>query len=355
MMRAAVSLLVALALTGCRTPEPAAEERAAGAEPAIAEAPSPSQVEGDEKPGKDDGAAKTSSDPKLPSEPPAEAAPTEGKTPAEPTPVEPTPVGPTANVPADVEPPGDDGPEQVPPAAEPAIPDGIQTYFAGDLESDDPRFTARKPPKRAEELEGLLDVRPLLGQTVLASPKDAAEVLATVAVEGLVTPTESCPWVSFDQELAWTKGKIRCGDLFLRQPDTGEGMVEMVPVLETVTTKGTRWSRIIATQGGRTGWVKTEIAPRRFTKVLAEYSAGGSRTWDRTLYAEPGGTPTKLAFRGAIALRIRETKKVDGRTWLRVEARVDQCIEGSRRKLGEGWMPQHAEGGSLNVYYELSC
>jgi hypothetical protein len=85
------------------------------------------------------------------------------------------------------------------------------------------------------------------------------------------------------------------------------------------------------------------------------HAAGGSRTWDRMLYTEPGATPTKIEFRGAIAFRIRETKHVDGRTWLRVEARVDQCIEGSRRKLGDGWLPQHDEDGALNVYYELSC
>lgn len=279
--------------------------------------------------------------------------------------------GPTTT--ADAVQPADGGPTSEPteatraaePTPEPGTADptpapttpAITAFFASYPEDAvaDPRYTARKPPKRKGEIRGLLDVRPLLGQPVLASPKPTAAVIATLAPEGLVTSTDSCMWVLFQPEIAWTKGKIRCGDLFVRQPDEGEGMEEMVPVLETVTAGGTRWARIIATNDGRTGWVATESAPRRFAKVLARYSAGGSPTWDRTLYAEPGVGPVKLEFRGAIALRIRESRVVDGRTWLRVEARVDQCIEGSRRKLGEGWLPQHAEDGALNVYYELSC
>jgi hypothetical protein len=321
-MRATLSLWVAWALGGCNTSEPAPEPSAE--EPAIAAAPS------------------------------AEAAGRAGEGGAE-TPV----AGEPTEVPAaDADPDPTAAPPVEPAAAgSTPAPADIQAFFSSYPEDalEDPRYTARKLPKRAEELRGLLDVRPLLGQPVLASPRPDADVIATIAPEGLVTPTESCMWVMFQQEIEWTKGRIRCGDVFLRQPDTGEGNEEMVPVLETVTVKGTRWSRIIATNGGRTGWVKTAKAPTRFSKVLGRYAAGGSRTWDRMLYAEPGASPTKIEFRGAIALAIRGTRTVDGRTWLRVEARVDQCIEGSRRKLGEGWLPQHAEDGALNVYYELSC
>lgn len=311
MTRAALPLLLALALDGCRTSEPLTGERATSEGPVVTE------------------------------EPTSEAA-GEGK--------------PAAAEPAAAEPAAADAIDSTAPTST-SSPATITAFFPSypEVALAEPRYTARKPPKRAGEVRGLLDVRPLLGQPVLASPKPTAEVIATIAPEGLVTSTDSCMWVLFQQEIAWTKGKLRCGDLFSREPDSGEGTEEMVPVLETITAKGTRWSRIIATNDGRTGWVKTESAPRRFTKVLTKYAAGGSRTWDRMLYAEPGVSPLKLDFRGAIALRIREARVVDGRTWLRVEARVDQCIEDSHRNLGEGWLPQHAEDGSLNVYYELSC
>jgi hypothetical protein len=323
-----LQILLALAVVGCRTPEPRAGERVTSDEPALAVAPA-----GEGKAAGDPAEGKTTEGKTT------EGKATEGKT------TEGTPTESTAT---------DEPADPVPPVTAPA---GIEPFFASDDDEAvaDARYTARKPPKRAGEIRGLLDVRPLLGQPVLASPKPDAEVIATLETAGLVTPTDSCMWVIYQDEIKWNKGKIRCGDVFLREPDSGEGHEEMVPVLETVTSKGVRYSRIIATNAGRTGWVKTENVPRSFSKVLAKYAAGGSRTWDRTIYSEPGVSPVKLEFRGAIALRIRETRTVDGRTWLRVEARVDQCLEESNRKLGEGWLPQHAEDGSLNVYYELSC
>lgn len=243
-----------------------------------------------------------------------------------------------------------------PPGAEPAA---LDPFFASYPEQAlaEPRYVARKPPKRAGEVQGLLPLRALLGQAVLASARPTAEVIGTLEPAGitLTTPSEVCSWVLFQPEIAWTKGKLRCGDVFLREPVDGEPTDYLVPVLETVTIEGTRFARIIATPAGRTGWVRAERVPLRFTKVLAKYATGGSPTWDRMLYAEPGVSPVAIEFRGAIALRIGETRKVDGRTWLRVEARVDQCIENSRRKLGEGWLPLHAEDGALNVYYEISC
>jgi hypothetical protein len=346
--------LVVLALGGCRTSEPLSGERTTNGEPGGAVAAASA---GGADEGKDAAGGAVAGEGKVGAGEPDEGkAAGEGKGVGEGKAVVDEQAG---AEPADGE-PGDQaaaGAEPTPsdPAAPPSVE--IQTFYASYPEeaTGDARFTARKLPKRAEEIRGLLDVRPLLGQPVLASPKPTADVVATITPEGLVTPTDSCIWVTFQQELKWTKGRIRCGDVFLREPDTGEGHEEMVPVLETVTVKGTRWSRIIANNAGRTGWVKTESVPRKFTKVLARYAAGSSRTWDRMLYGEPGVSPVKIEFRGAIALKIEETRKVDGRTWIRVVARVDQCVEDSRRKLGEGWLPQHAEDGSLNVYYELSC
>ena len=347
-MRAALPCLVVLALAGCRTSEPLAGDRTTSGEPGspVASASAGSAGEGKEAAG--GAVAGGSAEGK-----PGASEPVEGEAEA------------VVDAPLGAEPAGGGaggevaGAEPIPSPGDPAVPPPVelQTFSASYPEeaTGDARYTARKPPKRPEEIRGLLDVRPLLGQPVLASPRPTAEVLATIAPEGLVTPTDSCIWVLFQQEIKWTKGRIRCGDLFLREPDTGEGYEEVVPVFETVTVGGTRYGRIIATNAGRTGWVKTESVPRKFTKVLAKYAAGGSRTWDRMLYGEPGVSPVKLEFRGAIALRIEETRTVDGRTWLRVVARVDQCLEDSRRKLGEGWLPQHAEDGSLNVYYELSC
>jgi len=340
-MRGTLPFLLVLALGGCRTSEALTGDRTSSDEPALAVVSEPAAAE--EAPAGESAGAEAITDAsgegKAAVDEPAGAEPDDGKPGGEAAHAEPI----------------DPSPAPSDPSA--ATAPSIQTFFASDSDEAlaDARFTARKLPKRAEEIRGLLDVRPLLGQPVLASARSTADVIATITPEGLVTPTDACPWVIFQHELEWTKGRIRCGDVFLREPDSGEGHEEMVPVLETVTIKGARYSRIIVTNEGRTGWVKTESVPRKLSKVLAKYAAGGSRTWDRMLYAEPGTSPVKLEFRGAIALKIEETRKVDGRTWLRVVARVDQCLESSRRKLGEGWLPQHAEDGSLNVYYELSC
>jgi hypothetical protein len=338
--RPAQSLVLVLAFAGCRASEPLAGDRTTTAEPVLAvsstaeptaEGPagteaSTAAVEGkatDDKPTSPEGTAVAVGGT------PTEGTPTEGQ----PTEGKPLPADP-ALVPAEISP-----------------------FFASDSDEAlaDARYTARKLPKRPGEILGLLDVRPLLGQPVLAAAKPSAEVIATLEPAGITTPTDSCMWVSFQQELEWTKGRIRCGDVFMRNADTGESFEYLVPVLQTVTRDGARWSRIIATNDGRTGWVKTDRVPLRFSKILARYAAGGSRTWDRMLYAEPGQSPVKVDFRGAVAFEILETRKVDGRIWLRVAARVDQCLENSKRKLGEGWLPQHDTDGALNVYYELSC
>jgi uncharacterized low-complexity protein len=339
-----LQILVVLALVGCRRSEPLAGEQMPSGEPALAVAPAgegKATVETTPQGGLAEGKA---AEGKATDGKATEGKTTEGKTTAGEA-ADGTPTQSTVT---------DEPADPVPPVTAPA---GIEPFFASDDDEAvaEARYTARKPPKRGGEIRGLLDVRPLLGQPVLASPKPDADVIATIAPAGLVTPTDSCMWVIYQDEIKWTKGKIRCGDVFLREPDSGEGHEEMVPVLETVTAKGIRYSRIIATNAGRTGWVKTESVPQRFSKVLARYAAGGSRTWDRMIYSEPGVSPVKIEFRGAVALKIAETRTVDGRIWLRVVARVDQCLEESNRKLGEGWLPQHAEDGALNVYYELSC
>lgn len=351
MRRSILACVLVLGLAGCRTSEP------------LAEAPSSARAV--------DGAAEQSGEGEAAAAAGGVGPADEGEVPA--TPGE----GETAGEVVATEPAGaSDGQPGAPtdvaasgPAAAQAGPTPapgakkkrarIKVFFASDPDEalENRRYTARKPPERPGQVLGLLDVRPLLDQPVLAAPKPDAEVIATLTPKGLVTATDACMWVIFQHDIPWTKGQLRCGDVFLRQRSGAEGTEEMLPMFELFKDDaGALWGRVIATNDGRPGWVRIVEPFRPFVDVLSEYSAGGSKTWDRVIYGEPGGTPVKLGFRGAIALQVREALVDEaGRTWLRVEARVDQCIEGSRRKLGEGWMPQHAEDGALNVYYELSC
>lgn len=354
MQRSILSCVLALGLAGCRTPESVTGARASSAEPAEGAAGQTGEGE----------ATATTGGVEQTGEGEGESAATvgEGEVTREVVATEPADASEgTPAAPAGVDASGAAATQAGPIAAPGAKKKRarIKLFFASDPEEalENRRYTARVPPEPPGQILGLLDVRPLLDQPVLSSPKPDAEVIATLTPKGLVTPTDACMWVIFQQEIPWTKGKIRCGDVFLRERTGAEGTEAMLPMLELFKDDaGAVWGRVIATNDGRTGWVRIVDWFRPFVDVLSEYSAGGSQTWDRVLYSEPGGTPVKIKFRGAIALQVHEALvDTEGRTWLRVAARVDQCIEGTRRKLGEGWIPQHDADGALNVYYELSC
>lgn len=370
MRRSILSCVLALGLVGCRTSEPVTGARASSADPEegaagqTGEGQATATASGAEQNGEGEGQAAVAGGAEQAGEGEGEAAATveEGEAAGEVVVSKPAdPSGGTPGAPAGVDASGAAAAQAGSIAASGAKKKRarIKAFFASDPEEalENRRYTARKPPEPAGQILGLLDVRPLLDQPVLASPKDDAEVIATLTPKGLTTPTDACMWVVFQQEIPWTKGKLRCGDVFLRERTGAEGTEEMLPMLELFKDDaGALWGRVIATNDGRTGWVRIVEWFRPFVDVLSEYSAGGSPTWDRVIYSEPGGTPVKIKFRGAIALQVHEALvDAEGRTWLRVEARVDQCIEGSRRKLGAGWIPQHDEHGALNVYYELSC
>lgn len=121
---------------------------------------------------------------------------------------------------------------------------------------------------------------------------------------------------------------------------------------------------------GEEGWFQVALDPRaekrgwikpggKYTPLGVLLGAGRptyfAATWDRMVYAEPGGEGAPIQVpAGEVGYRAQLSRFLGGRLWLKLEVVPDACDEESEA-LAEGWVPAHAPDGRVWAWFKLDC
>lgn len=150
--------------------------------------------------------------------------------------------------------------------------------------------------------------------------------------------------------------------IYLPQQSCPRGVV---PVLEdgyeervfVVVERSGRWARIRLDQG--TGWILLakgdELIP--YDELVMDRMAALTDAWDGRIYSQPGGRSRKLAGGSRPDVTVEDSRRVDGKLWLKVRVLADSpCEAREPRTLARGWVRGYSNTRQPTVrHYSRGC
>jgi hypothetical protein len=173
------------------------------------------------------------------------------------------------------------------------------------------------------------------------------EEIGTVTSDGmqLSASADSCKWVGSEEEMCptWESGYEQ-------------------PALAALATEPGGWVKVITSQKGNAGWVRSDEGFAPLAELLsADRLTYVTPDWDGKIYPDPSAAAfTRFAAPSAeqreVHFKTLDTQVLDGKLWLKIQLISNPCSEEEVRELATGWIPAEAPDGAVWAwFYSRGC